>query len=78
MYAVLYMSVIRTQIYLTGRQREGIDHMARLAGVSMAEIIRQAVDSYLDRCTDPGAALEATFGTVPDAFAPSRDEWERG
>ena len=78
MYTVLYMSATRTQIYLTSEQREGIDTMARMGGVSMAEIIRQAVDLYLDRYTDPGPALEATFGAIPDAVVPDRDEWERG
>ena len=75
---MLYMSATRTQIYLTTDQRQSIDAMARMARVSMAEIIRRAVDLYLDRYTDPGPALKATFGAVPDAVAPSRDEWERG
>ena len=78
MYTVLYMPATRTQIYLTSEQRKRIDTVARSAGVSMAEIIRRAVDGYMDRYIDPGPALEATFGAVPDAAAPSRDEWERG
>lgn len=44
----------------------------------MAEIIRRAVDGYLDEQTDPSAALSATFGSVPDLEVPSRDEWGRG
>ena len=72
------MTATRTQIYLTTDQRQGIDAMAGIAGVSMAEIIRRAVDLYLEKHTDPGPALEATFGVLPDAVAPSRDEWARG
>lgn len=44
----------------------------------MAEIIRRAVDGYLDEQADPNAALSATFGSVPDLKVPSRDEWDRG
>lgn len=75
---MMYMTATRTQIYLTTDQRRGIDALARMAGVSMAEIIRRAVDLYLDRYTDAGPALQATFGAIPDAVAPSRDEWARG
>ena len=78
MHTVLYMSATRTQIYLTSEQREGIDAVARMTGLSMAEIIRRAVDLFLDRYPDPAPALDATFGAVPDAVAPGRDEWERG
>ena len=75
---VLYMSATRTQIYLTSDQRKSIDTMARMAGVSMAEIVRRAVDRYLEESLDPAAALATTFGAIPDAAAPSRDEWDRG
>ncbi len=44
----------------------------------MAEVIRTAVDRYLDETADPSAALAATFGADPNATAPSRDEWARG
>lgn len=44
----------------------------------MAEIIRRAVDGYLDEQTDPSAALSATFGSVPELEVPARDEWGRG
>ena len=64
-------------MYLTGEQRERIDRVAA-EGVSMAQVIRHAVDEYLDDRPDPEAALAATFGAVPDAVAPSRDAWSRG
>lgn len=70
---------IRTQVYLTGDQRARIDRLADAEGVTMAEVIRRALDVYLaDQAPDPAAVLDATFGALPDAAAPSRDEWERG
>lgn len=68
----------RTQIYLTDEQRRRIDELAESQGLTMAEIIRRAVDGYLDDQADPQAALEATFGSAPDFVVPSRDEWDRG
>lgn len=69
----------RTQIYLTERQRRRIDDLAAAEGVTMAEIIRRAVDGYLqDDRPDPSGALASTFGAAPDAAAPSRAEWGRG
>lgn len=44
----------------------------------MAEIIRRAVDGYLEDQVDPQAALAATLGSAPDLEIPSRDEWDRG
>lgn len=72
-----YMST-RTQIYLTDDQRRRIDELASAQGLTMAEIIRRAVDGYLDEQADPRGALAATFGSAPDLEVPSRDEWDRG
>ena len=73
------MSATRTQVYLTDDQRQRIDALAGAEGVTMAEIIRRAVESYLDDETpDPQPALAATFGAAADATSPSRDEWDRG
>lgn len=79
MYTLLYMSSTRTQIYLTDEQRRALDARGRRTGAPLARMIREAVDAYLasDR-TDPEAALEETFGTLPDIELPSRDEWDRG
>ncbi len=53
--------------------------MAEAEGVTMAEVVRRALDAYLeDEVPDPEAALRATFGADPDASAPDRDEWDRG
>jgi predicted DNA-binding protein len=72
------MSATRTQVYLTERQRERIDRIARARGVTMAEVIRSALDEYLEEDADPSSALAATFGADPDVSIPSRDEWDRG
>ncbi len=73
------MSATRTQVYLTEEQRRRIDAIAEAERVTMAEVIRRALDSYLeDEAPDAEAALAATFGAAPDATAPSRDEWDRG
>lgn len=65
-------------MYLTKEQRRRIDEVARVEGVTLVEVVRRALDAYLDRAPDPSAALAATFGADPDARAPGRDEWDRG
>jgi len=73
------MSAIRTQIYLTEEQRRMIDHVVAAEGVSLAEVIRRALDVYLkNHAADPTAALQATFGADPLASHPDRNEWARG
>ena len=56
------MSSTRTQIYLTDEQRRRIDRVAAAKGMTMAEVVRRAVDDYLDDEPDPERALAATFG----------------
>ncbi|MPZ13393.1 MAG: ribbon-helix-helix domain-containing protein [Chloroflexi bacterium] len=73
------MSATRTQLYLTIEQRRRIDEISRATGVTLAEVVRRAVDAYLDReYTDPSVALAPTFGADPDATYPTRGEWDRG
>jgi hypothetical protein len=73
------MSSTRTQVYLTAAQRERIDRVATASGLSMAEVIRRALEAYLDEVApDPAGALAATFGALPDLAVPDRDEWDRG
>jgi predicted DNA-binding protein len=73
------MSATRTQILLTEEQRRQIDALAEAEGVTMAEIVRRALDAYLDEeSPDPELALAPTFAADPGAAAPSRDEWGRG
>ena len=78
MYTAMYMTSKRTQLYLTEEQRRRLDDMGQRKGRKMAEMVREAVDCYLVGAgTGLAAALEATFGTMPDLESPSRDEWDR-
>ena len=73
------MSATRTQIYLTPEQRQRIDALAASRGVTMAEIVREALDEYLEEeSPNPAPILAETFGAVRDVSPPSRDEWDRG
>ena len=67
---------LRTQIYLTEEQRARLDEFAGQRNLTMAEVIRRAIDAYLSADDD----LDATFGAAPGfgATVPSRDEWDRG
>jgi predicted DNA-binding protein len=69
----------RTQIYLSREQRRKLDEAAKREGKSLAQLIREALDAYLDG-SGPSVeeALEATYGSVPDLEVPARDEWDRG
>jgi predicted DNA-binding protein len=79
MYAPMYMATTRTQIYLTDDLRRRLDARGRRTGAPMARLIREAVEAYLaDDTADLDAALEETFGAIPDLELPSRDEWDRG
>jgi hypothetical protein len=78
LYTVLYMASTRTQIYLTHDQRRRLDARGKRVGAPLARMIREAVDAYLaDDHPDAEAALDGTFGTLPDLSVPSRDEWAR-
>jgi len=81
MYTALYMGATRTQIYLTKEQRAKLDAVAKREKRSLAGLIREAVDRYLE--TVPSAAdrdriLAETFGALPDLEVPPRSEWDRG
>lgn len=78
LYNALYMPSTRTQIYLTAEQRRQLDQRGRRTGAPMARMIREAVDAYLtDDRPDVQAALDETFGTLPNLEVPGRDEWDR-
>ncbi len=42
------MPATRTQVYLTEEQRQRIDALAEAEGITMAEVVRRALDAYLD------------------------------
>ncbi|HET6949325.1 MAG TPA: ribbon-helix-helix protein, CopG family [Acidimicrobiales bacterium] len=72
------MSMNRTQIYLTDELRARIDARARAEGTTMAEVVRHAVERYVDEPVDVDGTLDATFGSVAKVVVPSRDDWDRG
>ncbi len=79
LYTALYMASVRTQVYLTVEQRRRIWELMAREGISLAALIRAAVDAYLDGAApDVKQSLAATFGVSPDFVVPSRDEWDRG
>ena len=65
-------------MYLTADQRRMVDDIAQAEGITMAEVIRRALDAYLDTERESAVALAATFGADSGAGVPSRDEWDRG
>jgi predicted DNA-binding protein len=70
------MSSVRTQIYLTGDQRKKLDARAKREGRSLATLIREAVDDYVQGEPAPlDVALDSTFGRLPDLEVPARSEW---
>lgn len=75
------MAATRTQIYLTKEQRAKLDALGKREKKTLAQLIREAVDRYLE--TEPNAAerdriLAETFGAIPDLEVPPRSEWDRG
>ena len=54
-----------------------MDERAHAEGKTMAEVVRDAIEQYVERL-DPADALDSTFGSVPRVVVPSRDEWDRG
>ena len=68
---------IRTQVYLTEEQRARLRERAAHEHVTVAEVVREAIDRYVSSEDD----LDATFGAARGmgATIPSRDEWsDRG
>ncbi len=76
--------MVRTQIYLTEREREGLAYLARNRGMKQSELIREAIDLFLDRQEDDHrqtalnrlAGLWRTRSDLPD-FTELREEWDR-
>ena len=66
------------EIYFTEEQRDRIDRAAAARGITMAELVREAVDEFLEVDPDPREVLASTFGAARDASVPSRDDWHRG
>lgn len=69
----MYMAV-RTQVYFSDEQRARLRKRAARDRVTMAEVVREAVDRYVSSEDD----LDATFAAAPEIAAsiPPRAEWE--
>jgi len=73
----MYMEPVRIDICLAEKQRAQIDDLAQRTGMTLDEVIGNALDHYLDQASVGGeSSLQATFGALPDFSTPSRDEWD--
>lgn len=81
LYTALYMSATRTQVYLTQEQRDRIEQLRARDGRTLAEVIRAALDAYLQpqepTLEERQGVLDETFGSMPDLQTPPREEWDR-
>ncbi|MCG6881917.1 MAG: ribbon-helix-helix protein, CopG family [Deltaproteobacteria bacterium] len=76
--------MIRTQIYLTDKQRTELAIIAKNLGKNQSEIIREAVDRLIDQAgqNQKEMALQKAAGIwknrkdLPD-FRSMRSEWDR-
>ena len=76
--------MIRTQIYLTERQREKLAAIAKTAGKRQSELIRDAVDHLIDQESQSwretvlreAAGIWKDRTDLPD-FKATRAEWDR-
>jgi hypothetical protein len=76
--------MVRTQIYLTKRQRDELAAIAKAAGKKQSELIGEAVDRLIDQAGRGRreAVLRETAGIwkdrtdLPD-FEAARAEWDR-
>jgi Arc/MetJ-type ribon-helix-helix transcriptional regulator len=76
--------MVRTQIYLTERQRDELAAIAKIEGKKQSELIREAVDRLIEQAGSSrrDAVLQETAGIwkdrtdLPD-FSATRAEWDR-
>lgn len=76
--------MVRTQIYLTEREREELAYLARSRGMKQSELIREAIDAFLNQQEDDYrqttlerlAGLWRTRSDLPN-FTKLREEWDR-
>ena len=77
--------MVRTQIYLTEEERDGLDAVAKATDRRQSELIREAVDRFLDLAMGDrrSAILGEAAGMwknrrdLPD-FGALRRSWDRG
>ena len=76
--------MIRTQIYLTEHQRDELAAIAKIAGKKQSELIREAVDRFIDQSgrsrrevvLREAAGIWKNRKDLPD-FKAMRAEWDR-
>jgi metal-responsive CopG/Arc/MetJ family transcriptional regulator len=76
--------MVRTQIYITERQRDELAAIAKAGGKKQSELIREAVDHLIDQSSRSRreAVLRESAGIwkhrtdLPD-FKATRAEWDR-
>jgi len=75
-------AMVRTQITLTEAQHRRLLRVARSRGVSMAEVVRQAVDtavpdedSEIRRRWERAAGIIGAFASAPEGVAERHDEF---
>jgi hypothetical protein len=76
--------MVRTQIYLTERQRDELAAIAKAAGKKQSELIREAVDRLIDQAgrgrrevvLRQAAGIWKDRTDLPD-FKATRAEWDR-
>jgi hypothetical protein len=77
--------MVRTQIYLTEDERDGLTALAEASGKKQSELIRQAVDTLIHQASRGRreAVLKEAAGLWNDRkdlpeFAAVRKDWNRG
>jgi predicted transcriptional regulator len=77
--------MVRTQIYLTEEERDGLDAIAKSTRKKQSELIREAVDRFLDlrKGNRRAAILNDAAGMWKNRsdlrdFALARRSWNRG
>ena len=76
--------MVRTQIYITDKERESLQDIAKQTGRSQSELIRQAIEGFLNQFTQPDrrTLLQQAKGIwehrkdLPD-FRAIRNEFDR-
>ena len=76
--------MIRTQIYLTVQEKEEITKIASTSGKKQSEIIREAVDSFLEKFHSENGQkvcenLSGIWADRPESFSADslRGDWDR-
>jgi len=87
MYTAEGEEMIRTQVYLNEEQKRALEQLSLQERISLAELIRRAVDEFLEKAEQDSfaRALEASFamwqdradlGEGQDYVRQLRREWE--